>query len=349
MAGALVARLCITHTLEPAVARWCIGQDASAPLVQRHSARLASSSAGTSVSLAAWQKSQTAAIGPTTRRALVMENRMYRYARTPSNRALVAKWSTDADTKTSSPANATAEQSEACRPSCSTPPPRRVRTSKRFTDIMDNSSNSQYQMRGRRPGLPMKPFVLVLYLLGLGSTPPTSLAEGAVLFVHGVTWEQFLRSVRVQRRLWEDTAARTEISPEFVERLKRVSSGLRILIVTEDWCSDSVHTVPYVARLAERAGIDLRIVDRTIGKPIMSRHRTLDHRVATPVVLLIRNDRDAGAWVERPSALQASFLAMRNQHDSQRLTRKEEWYVRDRGDSTLAEIVALAERAQRER
>jgi hypothetical protein len=194
-------------------------------------------------------------------------------------------------------------------------------------------------------GLQMRPFILALYLLGFSSTTPTSVVEGASLFDYGVTWEQFLRSVRVQRHLWQDTASRTEVPPEFVERLKRVSSGLRILIVTEDWCADSVHTVPYIARLAERVGIGLRIVDRTTGKPVMSRYRTLDHRVATPLVLLIRNERDVGAWVERPMALQSWFLAMRSQHDSQRLARKEEWYTRDRGDSTLAEIVALAEKA----
>jgi hypothetical protein len=191
----------------------------------------------------------------------------------------------------------------------------------------------------------MRSFIIALYLLGLSSRPQLSSVERASLFDQGVTWEQFLKSVRIQRRLWQDIASRTEIPPEFVDRLKRVSSGLRILIVTEDWCSDSVHTVPYIARLAERVGIGLRIVDRTIGKPVMSRYRTLDHRVATPLVLLIRNDRDAGAWVERPSALQAWFLAMRSQHDSQRLARKEEWYIRDRGESTLAEIVTLAEKA----
>jgi hypothetical protein len=191
----------------------------------------------------------------------------------------------------------------------------------------------------------MSAFVLALHLLGSASTAPNSPIEAASLFDRGVTWDQFLRSVKVQEPLWQANASWTEISPELVERLKRVSSGLRILIVTEDWCADSVHSVPYIARLAARVRIDLRIVDRTIGKPVMSRYRTPDGRGATPVVVLIRNDRDSGAWVERPAALQAWFVAMRSQHDSQRLARKEEWYTRDRGDSTLAEIVALAEKA----
>jgi hypothetical protein len=63
-----------------------------------------------------------------------------------------------------------------------------------------------------------------------------------------------------------------------VTRLKRVRGGLRVLIVAEDRCADSVHTVPYIANLAAAAGVDLRIVDRAAGEPIMSAHRTRDGR-----------------------------------------------------------------------
>src|SRR5580704_16580941 len=113
----------------------------------------------------------------------------------------------------------------------------------------------------------MRAVVVALSLFGCAFAAPISTIEAASLFDRGVTWEQFLRSVKVQERRWRTNASWTEIPSELVERLKRVSSGLRILIVTEDWCADSVHTVPYIARLAERARIDLRIVDRTIGKP----------------------------------------------------------------------------------
>jgi Thioredoxin len=49
-----------------------------------------------------------------------------------------------------------------------------------------------------------------------------------------------------------------KIDPGLVERFRRVGGDLRLLIVAEDWCPDSVHTVPYVAALAapERALIN---------------------------------------------------------------------------------------------
>ena len=38
--------------------------------------------------------------------------------------------------------------------------------------------------------------------------------------------------------------------------LKAAGTGLRLLVVAEDWCSDSVNTVPYLATLATRAGVE---------------------------------------------------------------------------------------------
>jgi hypothetical protein len=135
-----------------------------------------------------------------------------------------------------------------------------------------------------------------------------------------------------------------QVPTDLTDRLNLIRTDLRMLIVAEDWCSDSVHTVPYIAKLAEVSGIELRIVDRVTAHPLLKQYQTPDHRLATPLVVWIRHGRDVGAWVERPSTLQAWFVAMRSAHDDERMTRKEEWYVRDRGRSTLAEIVALAER-----
>jgi hypothetical protein len=102
--------------------------------------------------------------------------------------------------------------------------------------------------------------------------------------------------------------------------------------------------VPYIARLASLAGVDLRIVTKARGLWLLEQHRTPDGRTATPTVVLLREGRDVGAWVERPEVLQTWFLAHQDLSTRERLARKTSWYDWDRGASTLAEIVALAER-----
>ena len=144
--------------------------------------------------------------------------------------------------------------------------------------------------------------------------------------------------------MWLTNASRTDIAPADVERLKRVRSGLRLLVVAEDWCPDSVHTVPYIANLAAAAGVEVRIVDRRAGNSLMAQHRTRDGRTVTPTVVLLRNDRDVGAWVERPAVLQALFFSMATDPESARqFADRTSWYERDRGRTTIGEVIALAE------
>ena len=176
-------------------------------------------------------------------------------------------------------------------------------------------------------------------------TPPVS--PVSALFDQGVTWEAFLGDVRAQRTTWEANAARASVPAEIVERVRKAAGDLKLLVVSEANCSDSVQSVPYVAQLAAAAGIPLRIVRKTAAASVIDRHRTPDGRTATPTVILIRRGEDAGAWVERPAALQTWFLAHADLSSTERLARKTSWYDWDRGESTIAEILALVEKTLR--
>jgi hypothetical protein len=167
----------------------------------------------------------------------------------------------------------------------------------------------------------------------------------SALYDRGVVWSEFFARVQSQQQRWRTNTERAAPSTEMVERLRAAGAGLRILVIGEAACSDSVSTMPYVAKLAEQAGVDLRIVGKSAGLPLMEQHRTPDNRPATPTIVLLRGDRIAAVFVERPAALQTWFLspAARAMDSAERLSRKMSWYDWDRGDSTIAEIVALAE------
>jgi hypothetical protein len=190
----------------------------------------------------------------------------------------------------------------------------------------------------------MRPALLAFAILATVQSTSDKVRH-AGFFDKGVTFAEFLERTRAQRGVWLQNASRTDISPDAVNRLKRVRDGLRVLIVAEDWCADSVHTVPYIANLAAAAGVDLRIVDRAAGEPIMLTHRARDGRPVTPTIVLLRSNRDVGAWVERPAPLQQLFFAMATDADSAlRFSRRETWYDADRGRTAISEFVVLAER-----
>jgi hypothetical protein len=185
------------------------------------------------------------------------------------------------------------------------------------------------------------PFFLVVLLhqaLGSGVTTLDRLVE------NGKTWEQFLAGVSAQREVWLKTESAVTVPLDFIERARKVSRDLQLLVIAEDWCPDSAYSVPYVARLAQAAGIPLRVIDRAAGETLMAAHRTSDGRTATPTIVLLRNGRDAGACVERPADLQQMFLSMSTSpENAKRFSQRHLWYESDGGLTVLKEVLALIE------
>jgi hypothetical protein len=172
---------------------------------------------------------------------------------------------------------------------------------------------------------------------------PTAVSKSVAMYSLGMPWDQFLSSTRVHRETWLKNAGR-EVPPDLVDRFKRAGNDLRLLVITADWCLDSLHSVPYIAKLAAGAGVELNTVDFKTGKAIMDLHHTPDGRASTPTVILLRGDQEVAAWVERPASLQWWYLDMTDKiSDKERLERKMSWYDWNRGSDALTEIVVLAE------
>jgi hypothetical protein len=187
--------------------------------------------------------------------------------------------------------------------------------------------------------------VTMLLTLFLAAGPAQTSAQAVAVFDQGLPWTEYLAGAQQQRVTWVRNAGR-DVPAALVDRLRRAGAGLRLLVVAEDWCSDSVNSVPYLGTLAAKAGVDMRVVNSEVGKPLMEAHRTPDGRAATPTVILIRDGKESGAWVERPAALQAWFLDMTDKIDStERQQRKMNWYDWNRGHDALREIVVLAEQS----
>lgn len=187
--------------------------------------------------------------------------------------------------------------------------------------------------------------VTMLLTLFLAAGPAQTSAQAVAMFDQGLPWTEYLAGAQQQRVTWVRNAGR-DVPAALVDRLRKAAAGLRLLVVAEDWCSDSVNSIPYLGTLAAKAGVEMRVVNSQVGKPLMEAHRTPDGRAATPTVILIRDGRESGAWVERPAALQAWFLDMTDKIDStERQQRKMNWYDWSRGDDALREIVVLAEQS----
>jgi hypothetical protein len=186
--------------------------------------------------------------------------------------------------------------------------------------------------------------------LGLGSPPPGvgGGPEFEALYNRGTTYAEFRDAATRRKQAWREHYANAEVPDALRVRVTSVPGEWRLLVVAEDWCGDSAHTIPYVAKLVDVAGnLDMRIIDATAGRAIMEANRTPDGRAATPTLILLdANFDEAGCWIERPSKLQAWFLENEPKLESDDLfDQKYAWFDADKGQSTLREIVEMIEAA----
>lgn len=176
--------------------------------------------------------------------------------------------------------------------------------------------------------------------------------ELEALYRSGVPFRDFLAAADRRRDMWKAHYEEGSLDGDLIERAAALGGTRRILAIAEDWCSDSVNTIPFLALLAEGAeNLELRIVGSAAGREVMEAHRTPDGRAATPTVLLLDGDYEpVGCWIERPSDLQAWALERRPELDDRTfLARKMAWYAQDAGRSTVREVVELMEDPDRGR
>ena len=177
--------------------------------------------------------------------------------------------------------------------------------------------------------------------------PESSLPTHAVvdstykaLYESGETFADFAAKATARKEQWDGNYA-LKIAPDaLVTRATAAGSGWRLLVVTISSCGDSVNSVPYFASFLDKVpSIEMRLINPTQGKAVMEAHRTPDGRAATPTVILLDDQfNERGCWVERP----ANLIALMKEPN---FGGRQEWYDKDRGASSLEEIVQMIEAA----
>ena len=173
-------------------------------------------------------------------------------------------------------------------------------------------------------------------------------ADLVALFDSGVPFSAFLEGARARRREWRENYQAATVDPAMVGKARELPGRRRLLVVAEDWCSDSANTIPYLAKFVQAVSdrVELHVVKSDAGKALMDANKTPDGRAATPTVAVLdEGGHVLGVWVERPSALQTWYLEQQPKVTHDELTEgKMNWYRHDAGKSTVGEIVALMER-----
>jgi hypothetical protein len=108
-----------------------------------------------------------------------------------------------------------------------------------------------------------------------------------------------------------------------------------------------VNTLPVVARLAEEAGWDLRVLSRDASPDLMDAHLTNGRSRSIPVVIVYDSAfREVGWWGPRPEEIQSWVLGEGLAMPSpERYKVVRRWYAQDKGRTTLSELLEVFARA----
>ena len=156
------------------------------------------------------------------------------------------------------------------------------------------------------------------------------------------TFEDFVAASGNHRALWEGIYKIARL-PDWATAAV-LPGTRRLLVIAEDWCGDAVNTVPILAKLADAMpGLELRVILRDPNPELMSRYLTNGSRSIPIVIALDEEFRELGHWGPRPVELQSWVMANRATLPKTELYPKvRTWYARDRGETTVREVLAIA-------
>lgn len=170
------------------------------------------------------------------------------------------------------------------------------------------------------------------------------------LFEGGATFQDLLLRPKKNGELWAAVYARAALAADSMPRVAQIANSWHVLILSEDWCGDSVNTLPVIARLNESApSMDMRIIGRDAHPELMNEHLTGSRRSRSiPVVLLLDDTfTERGWWGPRPGPLQEwvirEGLALAK---DERYRQVRMWYARDRGQTIVTELLQMIERLE---
>ncbi len=134
-------------------------------------------------------------------------------------------------------------------------------------------------------------------------------------FASGLTWEEYLAHVKRNLEKFQYNYRETVISDDDARALRELvrhdNGPAKVLVLGEDWCPDVFRGLPVIARIAEAAGLELRIFPRDDNLDIMNEFLNKgEHQSIPAVVFYTRDHRYIAHWIERPALANAQMGEM---------------------------------------
>src|SRR5574341_228345 len=139
-------------------------------------------------------------------------------------------------------------------------------------------------------------------------------------FASGLEWPQYLERVTRNRQKFDYNYEQTAISADdanaFRDLAERPDGPAKVMALGEDWCPDVFRGLPVLARIAEAAGMELRIFPRDDNLDIMNEFLNHGESQSIPTFVFYTSDhRYLAHWIERPATANAEMGEVMKQYE----------------------------------
>jgi hypothetical protein len=117
----------------------------------------------------------------------------------------------------------------------------------------------------------------------------------------GLTLQAFVNGMQRHQDATRRRLAQIALRPEDREVFARLSSVRHALVMTEDWCGDSLLNVPILAHIVAAApGMDLHFFPRAVSPDLDAYYQARGITHIPVFTFLDAGFRERATWVERP-------------------------------------------------
>ena len=145
-------------------------------------------------------------------------------------------------------------------------------------------------------------------------------------FASGLTYQQYIESIMQNQDRFQMNYEGTTVSEQEATALRALvakeNGPAKVLVLGEDWCPDVYRGLPVLAKLAEAAGMELRVFPRDENLDIMNEFlKDGEYQSIPTAVFYTKDHRYITHWIERPRKANEEMPQMRKLYEGR--TREE--------------------------
>lgn len=134
------------------------------------------------------------------------------------------------------------------------------------------------------------------------------------------------------------------LNPDLTNAVEKISKPQLWTVITEAWCGDASHTIPFLHRLSELnplIKVDYQLRD---SPPfLIESYLTNGTRSIPKIIIADESNQDLATWGPRPAECQRLYLQMVKDHIemSEKKIALQKWYNEDKGESFQLEFLDI--------